>query len=81
MDWAEYMAAMAKGYGVGRSIGSHRVKGKQDLAPVLRPAAMLGRVVFADIQGSENRRAIRSQIEGENTSRRIRRRRVALIST
>ena len=81
MDRAEYMAAMAKGYGVGRPVGSHRVKGKQDLAAVLRPAAMLDCVVFADVQGSENRRAVRSQIEGEDASRRIRRRRMALIST
>ena len=81
MDWAELMATMAKGYGVGWPVGSHRVKGKQDLATVLRPAAMLRGVVFADVQSSENRRTIRSQIEGENTSRRIRRRRMALIST
>ena len=81
MDWAEYMAAMAKGYGVGRSIGSHRVKGKQDLVAVLRPAAMLRCVVLADVHGSENRRAVRGQIEVEDASRRIRRRRMALIGT
>ena len=81
MDWAEFMAAMAKGYGVGRPVGSDRVKGELDLAAVLRPAAMLHGVVLADVQGSENRRAIRSQIEGEDTSRRIRRRRMALIGT
>ncbi len=81
MDGAEFVVVMTKGYGVGRPVGSHRVKGKQDLAAALRPAAMLRRVVLADVQGSENRRAIRSQIEGKDASRRIRRRRMALIGT
>jgi hypothetical protein len=59
MNWAERVAAMAKGYGVGRTIGPHRVKGKQDLAAVPGPAALLPCVVLADVQCSENRGTVR----------------------
>ena len=59
----------------------HGVERKYDLAAVLHPAAMLGHAVFADVKGVKNGRTVRSQVEGEDPLRRIRRRRVALIST
>jgi hypothetical protein len=62
---------MAKGDWARRPVGSHWVKGKHDLAAGLRPAAMLRRVVFPDIQGGKNGCAIGGQIEGKDTSRRI----------
>jgi hypothetical protein len=42
---------------------------------------MLGHPVFANVKGVENGCAVRSQVESEDPFRRIRRRRVALVST
>jgi hypothetical protein len=81
VNWAELVVAMAKGYWAWWLVRSHGVKGKHDLATVLHPAAMLGHLVFANVKGVENGCAIRSEVEGENPFRGIRRRRVALIST
>jgi hypothetical protein len=72
---------MAEGYGAGRLVWPHRVKRKHDLAAVLHPAAMLGHAVLADVKRVENGCAIRGQVEGKDPFRRIRRRRLALIST
>jgi hypothetical protein len=72
---------MAKGDRAGRLVGTHGVKRKHDLAASLHPAAMLGHAVFAKVKRVENGCAIRSQVEGEDPFRRIRRRRVTLIST
>jgi hypothetical protein len=72
---------MAKGDRAGRLVRTHGVKRKHDLAASLHPAAMLGHAVFAKVKRVENGCAIRSQVEGEDPFRRIRRRRVPLIST
>jgi len=72
---------MAKGDWAGRLVRPHGVKRKHDLAAGLHPAAMLGHAVLANVKRVENGCAIRSQVEGEDPFRRIRRRRVALIST
>jgi hypothetical protein len=72
---------MAKGDRAGRLVRTHGVKRKHDLAASLHPAAMLGHAVFAKVKRVENGCAIRSQVEGEDPFRRIRRRRVTLIST
>ncbi len=71
---------MTKGYRAGRLVGTHRVKGKHDLAAALHPAAMLGHAVFANVQRVENGCAVRRQVEGEDPFGRICRRRVALVS-
>jgi hypothetical protein len=70
---------MAKRYGPRRLIVAHRVKAEHNLAAVLRPMALLVRVVFADVQGGKNRAAIRSEVQGKNTLRRIGRWRVPLV--
>jgi hypothetical protein len=72
---------MAEGYGAGWLVGPHGVKRKHYLAAVLHPAAMLGHAVLANVKRVENGCAIRSQVEGEDPFCRIRRGRVALIST
>jgi hypothetical protein len=72
---------MAKGDRAGRLVRAHGVKRKHDLAASLHPAAMLGHAVLAKVKRVENGCAIRSQVEGEDPFRRIRRRRVTLIST
>jgi len=79
VDRTEFLPVMAKRYGPGRLIVAHRVKVKHNLAAVLRPMAVLARVVLADVQGSKNRAAVGSKIEGKNTLRRIGRRRVTLV--
>lgn len=71
---------MTKGYGTGWLMGPHGVKSKHDLAAALHPAAVLGHAVLADVKSIENRRAIRSQVEGEDPLCGIGRRRVTLIS-
>jgi hypothetical protein len=71
---------MAKRYGPRRLIVAHRVKGEHNLAAVLRPMTLLVRVVFANVQGGKNRAAIGSEVQGKNTLRRIRRRRVTLVN-
>jgi len=78
---AQLVVTMAKGDRAGRLVRPHGVKRKHDLAAAPHPAAMLGHAVLANIKSVENGCAIRSQAEGENPFRRIRRRRVALIST
>ena len=72
---------MAEGYWAGWLVRPHWVKRKHDLAALLHPAAMLSHAVLANVKRVENGCAIRSQIEGEDPFRRIRRGRVALIST
>jgi hypothetical protein len=72
---------MAKGYGAGRPVCPHRVKRKNDLAAALQPTAVLRNAILADVQGVENRRAIRSQTQGEYPFGRVRRGRVTLIRT
>jgi hypothetical protein len=72
---------MTKGYRAGRLVRPHRVKRKHNLAAALHPAAMLGHAVFANVKRVENGRAVWGQVEGEDPFRRIRRRRVTLIST
>jgi hypothetical protein len=72
---------MAKGYWTRGLVRPHGVKRKHNLAAVLHPAAMLGHLVFANVQGVKNGCAIRSEVEGEDPLRGIGRRRVALIST
>ena len=81
VDRAEFVVAMAKSDGAGRPVRTHRIKGKHNLAAALRPAAMLGRVVFADVKRGEDRGAVRSQVEGEDPFRRIGRRRMTLVGT
>lgn len=75
------MSMMAKRDRPRRLIGSHGVKRQNHLVSALRPFAMLNHVAFADEYCAENRAAIRSQIEGKDTLRRIRRRRTALVGT
>jgi hypothetical protein len=72
---------MAKGNRAGWLVRPHGIKRKHDLAATPHPTAMLGHAVLADVKSVESGGAIRSQAEGENPFRRIRRRRVALIST
>jgi len=79
MEGNEFVPVMAKSYRSGRLIVAHRVKGKHHLAAVLRPMALLARVVFADVEGGKNRPPVRSEIEGKNTLRRVGRRRVTLV--
>lgn len=79
VDWAQLVVAMTKRNGPGRSIRPHRVKGKNDLPATLCPAATEGGVVFADVLGGEHGAAIRSEVEGKDPFRRIRRRCVALV--
>jgi hypothetical protein len=76
----EFLPVVAKRYGPGRLIVTHWVKGKHNLSAVLRPMALLIRVVFANVQGGKNRAAVRSEIEGENTLCRIGCRRVTLVN-
>jgi hypothetical protein len=79
MDRPEFVPAEAKSDGPGRLIVTHRVKRQHHLAAILRPMALLVRVVFADVEGCKNRTAVGSKIEGKNSLRRIRRRRVTLV--
>jgi hypothetical protein len=81
VDWAKLMITMAKGYRAGRPIRSHGVKGKNNLAAASRPTAMLGRIVFADIEGGENRSAIRRQVQSEHPPGRVGRGRMTLVNT
>ena len=60
---------------------THGVKRKNNLAAALRPTAVLGHIVFADVQGGEYSRAIRSQAERKDAPRRIFCRRVPLVDT
>jgi hypothetical protein len=62
---------MMKGNRTGRPIRTHRVKGKDNLATTLGPAAVLRSVVFTDIQGGETGRAVGCQVEREYPSRRV----------
>ena len=80
-DGAEFVAVMAKGDWPWRPVWPNWIKGKHDLAAGLGPAAMLRCIVFPDVEGVENGGAVGGQIEGEDPFRRIRRRRVTLIST
>jgi hypothetical protein len=70
---------MAKGYGPGRLIVTYSVKRQHNLATILRPMALLVRVVFPDVQGGKNRASVGSEIECKNALRRIGRRRVGLV--
>jgi hypothetical protein len=70
---------MAKRNGPGRLIVTDRVKGKHHLAAVLRPMALLARIVLTDVEGGQNRAAVRSEIECKNTPCRIGRWRVTLV--
>jgi hypothetical protein len=79
VDWAEFVVAMTKGDGLGRSVRSDWIKDKNDLPATLRPAAMHRGVVFADVLGGEHRSSVRSQVEGKDPSRRIGRWCVALV--
>jgi hypothetical protein len=72
---------MAKGYGPGRLVVSYRVKGEHNLSAVLRPMALLVCVVFADVQGCQNRSAVWGEIEGENTLRCVGRRGFPLVNS
>ena len=78
---AELVVAMAKGYRAGRPVWTHGIKCENYFAATLGPTAMLRRVVLTYVQGGEHCRAIRSQVEGKDTSRRIGGRRMSLIST
>jgi len=75
------MPVMAKRDGPRRLIGPHGIKSQNHLVSALRPLAMLNHVPFADEYCAENRAAVRSQIEGKDTLRRIRRRRTAFVGT
>ena len=81
MNRAEFVVAMTKGNGRGGPFGPIASKVRTIWLPlcVQRPCCVAS--VFADVQGGENRRAIGGQVEGEDPSRRIGRRRVTLIST
>jgi hypothetical protein len=79
VNGAQFVPVMAKGYGPGRLIVTHRVKSKHNLAAVLRPTALLARVVFANVQGGKHRTPVGGEIEGKNTPRRIGRRRMTLV--
>ena len=81
MNRAELVVVMAKGYGAGRPVWTHRIKGKNNLAAALRPTAMLRRVVLANVQRGQHCRAVRSQAQSKDTSRRVGRRRMSLIGT
>ena len=72
---------MAKSDGMGGPVWTHRIKRHHHLAAALRPTAMLGRVVFADVQRGETCGAIRSQVKGEDPFCSIGRRRMTLIDT
>ena len=80
MHGPKFLPVMAKRYGPGRLIVAHRVKGKNNLGAVLRPMALLVRVVFANVQGGKNRTAVGSEIEGKNTLCGISRWRVSLVN-
>jgi hypothetical protein len=79
MEGTEFVPVMAKSDRPGRPIVADGVKGKHHLAAVLRPMALLARIVFADVQGRKNRPPVRSKIKGKNTLRRVGRRRVPLV--
>ena len=81
VDGPEFVVAMTKSDGLGGPVWTHRVKRNNHLAAALRPTAMLGRVVFADVLGGEHRGAIRSQVKGKDPSCRIGRRRMTLVDT
>jgi hypothetical protein len=53
---------MAKRYGPGRLIVTHRVKSKHHLGAVLRPMALLVRVVLANVQRGKNRAPVSSEV-------------------
>ncbi len=79
VDGAEFVVAMTKGDGPGRSVWSDGIKGQNDLPATLCPAATHRGVVFADVLGGEHGSSVRRQVEGKNPSRRIGRRCVALV--
>ena len=79
VNGAQFVVAMTKGDRPWSSVGSHGVEGKDDLPATLRPAAMHGGVVFADVLGGEHRGTVRSQVKGKDPFRRIGRRCVALV--
>jgi hypothetical protein len=72
---------MVKGNRTGRPVWPHRVKGKDNLATTLRPAAMLRSVVLTDIQGGETGGAVCGQVKREYPSRRVACWRVTLVNT
>lgn len=78
---AKFVVTMTKGDGAERPVWPYRVKRKNDLATVMRPTAMLGRIFFADVLGGQRRCAIRSQAERKNTPGSILRGRVPLVDT
>ena len=81
VEGAESVTALTKGDGVGRRpVCAHRIKSKNNLTAVLRPMAMLDRVVFTNEQRGEDRGAIRSQVESKDTFRRVGRGRMPLVS-
>ena len=77
----EFVIMMAKSDGMGGPVWAHRIERHHHLAAVLRPTAMLGCVVFADVQRGETCRAIRSQVKGEDPFCSIGRRCMTLIDT
>ena len=81
MDGAKLVVAMTKGQGAGGPVGADRVESNHDLAATPRPTATLGRVPFANKNGGKECRAVRTQVEGEDTFCRIRRGRMALVYT
>lgn len=81
MNGPQFVVMMAKSDGMGGPVWTHRIKRHHHLAAVLRPTAMLGRVVFADVQRGETCGAIRSQVKGEDPFCSIGRRRMTLIDT
>jgi hypothetical protein len=50
MEGTEFVPVMAKSDRPGRPIVADGVKGKHHLAAVLRPMALLARIVFADVR-------------------------------
>jgi hypothetical protein len=71
---------MAKRNRGRRTVGTHWVKSKHDLAAAVCPTARLFSVVFAEKKGCEGGGAIHCQIQGEDSPRGVVRRCVALVS-
>jgi hypothetical protein len=63
VNGAECVVVMTKSDGVGWPVWAHRIEGEHDLGAGLCPAALLGRVFFADVLGGEHGCAIRKQAE------------------
>lgn len=81
MDGAKLVVAMTKGQGAGGPVGADRVESNHDLAAGPCPTATLGRVTLANKNGGKQCRAVRTEVEGEDAFRRIRRGRMALVDT